>query len=81
MELNGRPLCFFRLEVIRIELLYDDLSASPGIDLHLQSLIVIIGGKGVASDDEPLERDEVSGADQVVLVLHVIVREVQLHQC
>ena len=71
---------FFRLEVIGIGILNDHLSASPRIHLHLQPFVLIIGGKGVSSDDEPFERDEVSGADQVVLIFDVIVREVELDQ-
>jgi hypothetical protein len=71
---------FFGLEVIGIGFLNDHLSASPRIHLHLQPFVLIIGGKGVSSDDEPFERDEVSRADQVVLILDVIVREVELDQ-
>ena len=67
------------LQVVRIEVLYDDLSASPSIYLHLESLVLIVRGKGIASNDELLEGDKVSSANKVVLVLHIVIRKIKLN--
>jgi hypothetical protein len=63
-----------------IEILYDDLGTGTRVNLHLKTFILIVQSKRVASDYEFFEGDKISCTNEVVLILHCIIREIHLDE-
>lgn len=68
------------LQIIGIKILHDDLCTRASIYFHFETFILIISRKGVTGDVQFLEADKVTSTDQIVLILNLIEREIQLHQ-
>ncbi len=70
---------FLWFQVVRVYFLSDYLGACTCIDFHLQAFVLVHFDKGVASDVQFFQPCEVSGANEVVLVLDEVVRKVELN--